>query len=290
MLISYTYNAMSLLPTLLLLLRSDYIPLRLRKKIGKLAGHPPAGMPFQVKVFGALFEGQTGNHQDDKIYTYGSHEAATLRLMRSILEHQRQNGVEPVYLDIGTNVGQHLVAVAAKARYAYGFEPWDKVRDRALNNLALNDFAHVQVLPYGLSDQDAKLPYFPPAGGNLGVGSFAADQGAAPITLEVRKGDPVIASLGIKPTLLKIDTEGFESYVLRGLTQTLAAHRPAVVFELGDESRKDFGSLEALQAFFPEGYSFHGILRSRECPKLVPFRAGKKYENLLAWPEADLPF
>lgn len=279
---------MSLLPALLPVLRNDLIPLRLRKKIGKIAGHPPAGMKFQVKVFGALFEGQTGNHQDDKIYTYGSHEAATLRLMRSILDHHQKNGVEPVYLDIGTNVGQHLVAVAAKARYAYGFEPWDKVRDRALSNLALNDFGHVQVLPFGLSDQDAHLPYFPPAGGNLGVGSFAADQGAAPITLEVRKGDPVIEQLGIKPTLLKIDTEGFESYVLRGLKETLAAHRPAVVFELGDESRKDFGSLQALQAFFPTGYRFYGILRSRECPKLVPFASGKKYENLLAWPDEKL--
>lgn len=274
-----------MLSALLPLLRNDSIPLRLRKKIGKIVGHPPKGMDFQVKVFDAIFEGQTGNHQDDKIYTYGSHEAATLRLIRTILGQQAARGLEPVYLDIGTNVGQHLVAVASKAKYAYGFEPWGKVRDRALRNLALNDFGHAQVLPYGLSDQDASLPYFPPAGGNLGVGSFAADQGAEPITLEVREGDPVIAELGIKPTLLKIDTEGFESYVLRGLKKTLEQHRPAVVFELGDESRKDFGSLEDLQKFFPAGYSFYGILRSRECPKIKPFKAGKKYENLLAWPE-----
>ena len=280
---------MSLLSPLLPLLRNDLIPLRLRKKIGKLAGSPAAGQPFQIKVFGALFEGQTGNHQDDKIYTYGSHEAATLRLMRAILEHQQKNGMEPVYLDIGTNVGQHLVAVAGKARYAYGFEPWERVRERALKNLALNDFSHVQVLPYGLSDQDAHLPYFPPAGGNLGVGSFAADQGAEAITLEVRKGDPVIAQLGIKPTLLKIDTEGFESYVLRGLKETLARHRPAVVFELGDETRKDFTSYDVMKSYFPEGYSFYGILRSRECPKLVPYVHGRKYENLLAWPDAKFP-
>lgn len=281
---------MSLLPALLPLLRNDLIPLRLRKKVGKIAGHPKAGLGFQVKVFGAIFEGQTGNHQDDKIYTYGSHEAATLRLMRSILTYQAKNGIEPVYLDIGTNVGQHLVAVADKADHAFGFEPWDKVRSRALRNLALNDFDHVEILPFGLSDQDAHLPYFPPAGGNLGVGSFAADQGAAPITLEVRKGDPVIAQLNIKPTLLKIDTEGFESYVLRGLKDTMAQHRPAIVFELGDETRKDFTDYEAMRFYFPPGYSFYGILRSRECPKIVPYAHGKKYENILAWPEEKLDF
>jgi len=278
---------MAAMTRLLSFLRNDRIPLRLRKKVGKLFGSPAPQQSFQVRIFGHIFEGQTGNHQDDKIYTYGSHEPSTLRLMRDILESQRKAGLEPVYLDIGTNVGQHLVAVAGKARYAFGFEPWDKVRERAARNLALNNFNHVQVLPYGLSDQAAKLPFFPPKGGNLGVGSFVEGDDKEPegITLEVRIGDDVIHDLKIKPTLLKIDTEGFEAYVLRGLTKTLAQYRPAVVFELGDESRKDFGSLDNIAKFFPQGYSFYGIQRSRETPRVVPFQSGKKYENLLAWPE-----
>jgi FkbM family methyltransferase len=277
-------------PLLLKFLRSPSIPLRLRKKIGKLAGPPVPNLPFQVKVFGALFEGQTGNHQDDKIYYYGSHEASTLRLLRKILEAQATKGIEPVYLDIGTNIGQHLIAVASKAKRAYGFEPWDKVRDVALKLIALNDFNHVEVLPFGLSDTAAHLPYFPPATGNLGIGSFmseAQDTGK-PITLEVRKGDDVINQMGIKPSVLKIDTEGFEAFVLKGLRQTLEACRPAVIFELGDLSRKDFKSLEDLHSFFPEGYSFYGIRRSRELPSLVPFTGTGKFENLVAWPEKKL--
>lgn len=267
-------------------LRNDQIPLRLRKKLGKLLGHPTPDQMFQVKVFGALFEGKTGNHQDDKIYTYGSHEPATLRLMRDILQWQESKGIEPVYLDIGTNVGQHLVAVAGKARYAYGFEPWDKVRDRALRNIDLNQFNHTQVLHFGLSDQDAKLPFFPPEGGNHGVGSFVPEIATTePVTLEVRNGDTVVEELGIKPTLLKIDTEGFESYVLRGLKNSLEAHRPAVVFELSEQTRKDFPNIEAMKAYFPKGYSFHGICRSREMPKVLPFNMTRKFENLLAWPE-----
>ena len=247
-------------------------------------------MPFQVRVFGAIFEGQTGNHQDDKIYYYGSHEAATLRLLRRILEAQAAKGTEPVYLDIGTNIGQHLIAVASKATRAYGFEPWDKVRDVALKHIALNDFSHVEVLPFGLSDTAAHLPYFPPATGNLGIGSFMseAENTGAPITLEVRKGDDVIKDMGIKPSLLKIDTEGFESFVLKGLRQTLETFRPAVIFELGDLSRKDFKSLDALHGFFPKGYSFYGIRRSREMPSLVPFTGTGKFENLVAWPDKNL--
>lgn len=269
------------------LLRNDRIPLRMRKKIGKLAGLPDPDIAFQVRMFDAVFEGKTGTHQDNKIYVYGSHEAATLRLMRGILAAQAKTGKEPVYLDIGTNIGQHLVAVAGLARRAYGFEPWDKVRDCALKNLTLNDFSHADVLPFGLSDQSAQLPYFPPATGNLGIGSFMpeAEGTAQPITLEVRKGDDVIEELGIKPTLIKIDTEGFESYVLKGLKNTLEKDRPAVVFELGDLSRRDFTTRESIASFFPKGYSIYGILRSREYPRTVPYREGQKYENLLAWPE-----
>lgn len=278
---------MSLISALLPILRNDRIPLRLRKKLGKIAGTPQEGQDFHVKVLGAHFEGKTGNHQDDKIYLYGSHEPATLRLMQNILDAQRKRGLRPVYLDVGTNVGQHLIAVSGRADAAFGFEPWDKVRDRALHNLALNDYAHAQVLPYGLSDQDAHLPYFPPAGGNLGVGSFVQEHGAAPITLEVRKGDPVIAQMNIHPTLIKIDTEGFEAYVLRGLKDTLAKTRPAIVFELSDQTRKDFPTIEAMRNYFPEGYSFHGICRSREMPKVLPFTFGRRFENLLAWPEKE---
>jgi len=274
---------------LLPFLRNDKIPLRLRKKIGKIGGVPQPDIAFQVRLFDSVFEGKTGPHQDNKIYMYGSHEAATLRLMRTILERQRESGQKPVYLDIGTNIGQHLVAVAGLTDTSYGFEPWDRVRACALRNVAINNFSHVEILPFGLSDQDAYLPYFPPASGNLGNGSFLAEaeDTAEPITLEVRRGDDVVQNLGAIPSLIKIDTEGFESYVLKGLKSTLEASRPAVIFELGDLSRRDFTSLETIKGFFPAGYSIHGILRSREYPKVEAYRAGAKYENLLAWPDEN---
>jgi len=273
-------------------LRNDKIPLRIRKKFGKLTGSPTPDNVFQVRLFDAVFEGKTGNHQDDKIYLYGSHEPATLRLMRGILTHNAKNGIKPVYLDIGTNVGQHLIAVSGLAHDAYGFEPWESVRERAVKNLDLNDFTHVKVMPYGLSDMAAMLPYFPPASGNLGVGSFRteAKDKAEPVTLEVRRGDDVIDEMEIAPSLLKIDTEGFESNVLRGLKNTLEKFRPAVVFELSDLSRKDFSSLESIKAFFPEGYGIYGILRSREYPRVVPYEGAGKFENLLACPAEKFPF
>lgn len=275
--------------TLISFLRNPRIPLKLRRKLRKISWLPAAGIKFQIKLFDALFEGETGNFQDDKIYLLGSAESSTLHLMRAILDDQKKQGIEPIYLDIGTNTGQHLVAMASKVNKAYGFEPWEKVRQIAEHNCALNQFTHVHILPFGLGAEDASLSYAPPPGNNFGTGSFLAGlQNQASFPLPIRKGDTVIQELKIRPTLLKIDTEGFEVDVLLGLRQTLELFRPAIIFELNRLGRDHFHSLEKMSSFFPAGYSFHGILRSRQYPKLVPFNLKKKFENVLAWPENNL--
>ncbi|MBI4030705.1 MAG: FkbM family methyltransferase [Proteobacteria bacterium] len=275
---------------LLKLTRNPHIPLTLRKKAGKMRPKPPAGQTFRTDFFGSLYEGTTGNHMDDKIYMYGMHEPATIRLMRAILERQRQDGASPVLLDIGTNKGQHLIAAAALADKAFGFEPWHAVRERAEKNVALNNFGHVKVFPFGLSDKDAELPFRAPKGDNFGVGSFAGADGGSSLKLPVRRGDDVMKEYGIAPTLIKIDVEGFEKPALEGLCETLRARRPAVIFEYSRMSRADFDPPENRKAIFGDGYRYFGIRPSRETPCLTDFVPGRRYENILAWPGRALPY
>jgi FkbM family methyltransferase len=44
--------------------------------------------------------------------------------------------------------------------------------------------------------------------------------------------DDVVADRRLEPRLVKIDVEGAELFVLRGMRETLSAHRPAVILEL----------------------------------------------------------
>jgi FkbM family methyltransferase len=44
--------------------------------------------------------------------------------------------------------------------------------------------------------------------------------------------DELVRMFGLAPTFVKIDVEGAELFVLEGMQQTLAAHRPAVLLEL----------------------------------------------------------
>ena len=47
--------------------------------------------------------------------------------------------------------------------------------------------------------------------------------------------DDLVAVLGLRPTLVKIDVEGAELFVLEGMQRTLAEHRPTVLLELHHE-------------------------------------------------------
>lgn len=222
--------------------------------------------------------------------------------MRNILKWQRAQGMTTTLVDIGTNSGVHLLSAAPFCDSIHGFEPWKKVYDIAHANITANTLNHVTLHPFGLSDEDEDLPFLEPAGANLGVGAFvkgtaeeqtriqqlAAKGLAEAITLRVRNGDAVMTAESVTPTLIKIDTEGFEKNVLTGLRATITATRPAVIFEYSTVSRLDFDPPGALDRFFGPGYLFYGILPSREYPALRPFEAGKRYENLVAWP--NLPY
>jgi hypothetical protein len=54
--------------------------------------------------------------------------------------------------------------------------------------------------------------------------------------------------------MIKIDVEGFEKAVLRGLGQTLKNYRPIVVCEVTFGESESFASLQALQRALPNDY------------------------------------
>lgn len=209
---------------------------------------------FEVDFFGKRYSGNLQTHIDFMTFFYGSYEIG-------ILNYLRQNILKPemVVLDVGANIGHHSLFFAAHCKKVYSFEPYAKVRQRLEDKIRLNHLNSVEIVPYGLSDQKQTLEYFEPPSENSGVGSFqpnhSADNAKSGLELELLRGDDFINSKNIEAVhFVKIDVEGFEHFVLRGLSQTLKKNRPVILMEFNKQTQTYCKNLETFKILFPENY------------------------------------
>jgi FkbM family methyltransferase len=142
-------------------------------------------------------------------------------------------------LDVGVNLGQTLMKflLLSDGRRYIGCEPNPLCVFYVERMAALNDARSVAIIPCGLSDQHGVLQLF--SGGpvdsaaSLVAGFRDASEYTSSRIAIVAPGDEVLQAAGAPPIgILKIDVEGAELDVLRGLHQTLARDRPLVVCEI----------------------------------------------------------
>jgi FkbM family methyltransferase len=143
--------------------------------------------------------------------------------------------------------------------------------------IALNGLTNVALFECGFGSEAGRLAYRQASSANLGASHFigaAADAAAAKDCphLEIRIGDEVVESLGIpRLGLIKIDVEGLELAVLKGLQQTLSRHDPVVMFEAHPEVDRAGAeaTLEFLRSLgFVHLYSCERPRMPRHAPKI----------------------
>ncbi len=142
-----------------------------------------------------------------------------------------------VALDIGANIGLQSLRMS-QATGATGqviaFEPLEYLRTKFKRNMALNKVGNVTLLPYALSDTESTAEFkIDPGGWNQGSFSIAGRlEGTEVQRVSIKVGDnlPEIKALS-RLDLIKIDVEGFEFQVLKGLKQTIEKFRPRIILE-----------------------------------------------------------
>lgn len=155
-------------------------------------------------------------------------------LARAVKPHLPSDGV---LLDIGANIGYFSMVVGKNTGFrgaAHLFEPIPHLAQFCFRTLADVDFS-VAVHQYGLSDVDGEVDIFIDTLGNFGwntmVGARAQDMTRRRIL--VRRFDNI--GLTVEPSVIKIDVEGAEYLVLRGLLPALRRwdRRPPIICEIG---------------------------------------------------------
>ncbi len=118
-----------------------------------------------------------------------------------------------LFIDVGAHVGTWAIRATRTFRRVVAIEPHPVFNRILRTTVAINNLHNISVVSAILSNESDEAP-------NLSK-SRRTD-----IRVPIRTLD----SFGLKPTLIKIDTEGSELHVLQGATQTLR-RKPAMVVE-----------------------------------------------------------
>ncbi|RZA02786.1 MAG: FkbM family methyltransferase [Sphingobacteriaceae bacterium] len=150
-------------------------------------------------------------------------------------------------IDIGGNIGLQSLRMSGCVGHngkVVAFEPLNYLQEKFKKNITLNKANNVTLLPFALSDQPSELE-LTINNDEWNQGTFSLsnkDTGNNKQRVVVKVGDdiPEIQSLN-SLALIKIDVEGFEFHVLKGLKQTLEKHKPRIIFEYDSNYWRDTG-------------------------------------------------
>jgi len=131
-------------------------------------------------------------------------------------------------IDAGAYIGTHTLFMSkyvGKKGRVYAFEPQRKIYRELVYNLKLNHIKNVVPLRFALGLGSEIIEMFPAAQGN--EGGTRIGQGGDKAELRT------IDSFGFRNvSLIKIDVEGFEDYVIVGAKETIQRYRPILIVEI----------------------------------------------------------
>lgn len=178
-----------------------------------------------------------------------------------------------VFVDVGAHIGEYaLIAVKQMGPQsrAFAFEPGREIYPYLEQSVSGSKFSNqITVFQYGVGDYDGKATFT--LGVDPGHSRLASDVGG-PSTLHtsgeqevtIVRLDSFKDEFGTGPITIKIDVEGAEMGVFRGMSQLLdstRANRPAIIFEYLERTWSVFGnSIEDLVTLLePTGYGVYGV-------------------------------
>jgi FkbM family methyltransferase len=176
------------------------------------------------------------------LYTMGDFDPPVRKAIQRLLKPG------DVFIDIGANVGFYALC-ASKIIGNYGkvfaFEPSPEAFAALCTNISLNGAENIVAVQIALSDSVGPAKLFVDTAHNSGATSMRVSPNASrEITVMLDTYDHYALEHRLPaPALVKIDVEGAEGMVLKGMPNLLAQlKRPAVILEVSELSLKQLGS------------------------------------------------
>jgi len=218
-----------------------------------------------IYISGIYFIIDTNNYHERGLFLFGRYERGTTEFIRQFLG-QLDSGIA---IDVGANIGIHTLNMCAARRNnniaVISIEPNLDMVERLESNIALNNFKNVHVSPYGVNDVESTLDlglsyvqnndkYH-----NPGLASMVqTSKSVRTIQVKCLPLDKIVKDLGMNiadVSLVKIDVEGKELDVLKGMAPILKSSSTVLIIEFNQDN---FISIKEYLCNF--GYKSHGSL------------------------------
>nr|WP_319374361.1 FkbM family methyltransferase [uncultured Methanobacterium sp.] len=153
-------------------------------------------------------------------------------------------------LDVGANIGNHSIywSQLNNVNKIIAFEPIKKNFKLLKKNITHNNISKVEIHQLALGKKDGFALIDKEDSNNLGATSlrFVEDE----TDIKIMPGDVFLSDKNYSVDLVKIDVEGFEIDVLKGLKQTIYQYKPILWVEINLDNLKEVLSLINKQGYF----------------------------------------
>lgn len=149
---------------------------------------------------------------------------------------------DDVFWDIGANIGVFscFAAQVVSNGEVVSFEPFPPNVEQLEENLSYNHGGGtITIQNIALSDSQGEIEFTSTKGSDNITAKSSIDPSGDSITVDSFQGDKLVSTKGVStPDIIKIDVEGVEPLVLRGLENTLQDHCRVLFCEIHPEESK----------------------------------------------------
>lgn len=163
--------------------------------------------------------------------------------VKETYEYLLKKGYVHCFFDIGANYGTHSILFLSQNIQSITFEPNPSCHQYFQELLITNNLSsRVESFALGEKEATTKL-VFPEKETWLGKISNNEDASTHTslnqnvINVQIIPLDSYVEKHGLSPDLIKIDTEGYEEFVMLGAKDTLSTKKPLVIFECNPPER-----------------------------------------------------
>lgn len=230
------------------------------------------------------------SYMGGSIYWTGFHHLQELLYLDNRLK------ADMTFMDVGANQGEFALFAACKVPKGkvLAFEPVSTNRSLLNENIRLNALMNIEVFPFGLSDVKGSFPVYTSIATETFHGYHEGLSTLYPTDIRnvqeemitVEAYDDYFRDVTHPVDFIKIDVEGAELFVLKGMKRLLEKYKPELLIEINEEtfSSAGYATSDILDLLKPLGYAAYKVKRGN--PKKISFTELAEWGNYIFRVEA----